>query len=116
MTSASCHWADVSLTPDDLAAAGSALAGHELTLSDLPQILRPLPALMSRLVNLHKAAGSLARIAPDLLVQPEVARAVEQAFMHAIVACMTDGEVIQRAEILLRNGAARGRFRTQMRR
>jgi transcriptional regulator GlxA family with amidase domain len=49
-----------------------------------------------RLLNLHEAAGNLARTAPDLLAQSEVARALEQAFLHAIIACMTDGEANQR--------------------
>jgi AraC-like DNA-binding protein len=95
VTSANCHWADVSLSPEDLAAAASALAGRELMLSDSPQILRPRPVLMSRLVNLQSAAGNLARTVPDLLTQAEVARALEQALTHAIVSCLTEGEVRQ---------------------
>ena len=50
---------------------------------------------MSRLINLHKAAGALAETAPDLLAQPEVARAMEQALTHAVVGCLTDEEVDQ---------------------
>ena len=96
VTSALCHWGDVSLTPDDLAAAGRALAGRHLTPSRVPQILRPRPALMSRLLDLHEAAGSLARTAPDVLAQFEVARALEQALVHAIVGCVTDREADQR--------------------
>ena len=68
MTPARCHWGDISLTWEDLAAAGRALAGHDLTPSPVPKILRPRPALMSRLLNLHEAAETLARTAPDLLV------------------------------------------------
>jgi hypothetical protein len=47
LTSASCHWGDLSLTWDDLAAAGRALRGVDQTTSALPQILRPNPVLMS---------------------------------------------------------------------
>jgi len=97
VTPAGCDWADVSLSPEDLAAGGSAIAGRELILPNSPQILRPRPALVSRLINLHKAAGGLAETAPDLLAQPEVARAVEQALTHAIVGCLTDEEVDQRS-------------------
>jgi AraC-like DNA-binding protein len=95
VTSAFCRWGDVSLTWDDLAAGERALAGGGLTPSPLPQILRPQPALMSRLLNLHEAAGSLARTAPDILVQSEVARALEQALIHAMIACMTDAATHQ---------------------
>jgi transcriptional regulator GlxA family with amidase domain len=52
---------------------------------------------MSRLLDLHEAAGSLARTAPDLLARSEVAWALEQAFLHAMIACMTDGEADQRS-------------------
>jgi AraC-like DNA-binding protein len=96
VTSALCHWGDVSITADELAAALRALAGRYLTPSYLPQILRPRSALMSRLMNLHEAAGTLARTTPDLLAQSEVARALEQALLHAIIACMTDEEADQR--------------------
>ena len=96
VTSALCRWGDVSIAADELAAAGCALAGRYLTPSYLPQILRPRSALMSRLLDLHEAAGSLAQTAPDLLAQSEVARAFEQAFLHAMIACMTDGEADQR--------------------
>ncbi len=65
MTSANCRWGDVSLSSEDLAAAGSALAGRDLIRSDSPQILRPRPAVMSRLIHLHGAAESLAKTAPD---------------------------------------------------
>jgi AraC-like DNA-binding protein len=90
MTSASCHWGDLSLTWDDLAVAGCALRGVDRTATALPQILRPRPALMSRFLNLHEVAGNMARTAPDLLAQPEVARALEQALIRAVIACVTD--------------------------
>jgi hypothetical protein len=86
VTPASCHWGDISLTWDDLAAAARALAACDLTPSPVPKISRPRPAVMSRLVNLHEAAGSLARTAPDLFAQSGVARALEQALLHAIIA------------------------------
>jgi AraC-like DNA-binding protein len=50
---------------------------------------------MSRLLNLHEAAGSMARNAPDLLAEPEVARALEQALIHAIIGCVGDEEADQ---------------------
>jgi AraC-like DNA-binding protein len=95
MTSANCRWGDVSLSSEDLAAAGSALAGRDLIRSDSPQILRPRPAVMSRLIHLHGAAESLAKTAPDLLTETEVARSLEQALTRAIVACLIEGEVNQ---------------------
>ena len=95
MTPVRCHWGDISLSWDDLAAAGRALTGCDLTPSPVPKILRPRPVLMSRLVALHEAAGSLARTAPDLVAQSDVARALEQALLRAIIACLTDEEADQ---------------------
>jgi hypothetical protein len=91
-SSAACHWGDVSLSPGTLAAAGIALAGHDPTPPDLPQILRPRPTLMSRLANLHQAATNLAQTAPDVLAQTATARAIEQDLIHALVASMIDDE------------------------
>ena len=53
-------------------------------------VVRPPPALMSRLLRLHKAATDLAATAPDILVHPEVARAMEQELVRAMFACLTD--------------------------
>jgi AraC-like DNA-binding protein len=41
------------------------------------------------LSNVHQAAGHLAKTAPDILAQPEVARALEQALADAIVSCIS---------------------------
>jgi AraC-like DNA-binding protein len=86
--SAFSHWGAVSVSPDEL----RALAGRNLTPSPSSKTLRPRPALMSRMMNLREAAVSLARTAPDLLAQPEVARALEHALLHAIIACVSDEE------------------------
>jgi AraC-like DNA-binding protein len=88
---AACRWGAMTLTVEDLAAAGQAIVGRELTASSLTYRLRPPPAMLSRLLQLHEAAGQLAKNAPDLLVKNEVARALEQALVHAMVACMSGG-------------------------
>jgi AraC-like DNA-binding protein len=90
LTSADCRWGDVSIPVDALAAAALAISGRDLTLSDVPQIVRPPRAAMSRLVSLHQHAVNLARTKPGLLAQPEVARSLEQALVHAVIGCMTD--------------------------
>ncbi len=50
---------------------------------------------MSRLSSLHEAAGHLAKTAPDILAKPEVARAMEQALVHAMISCMNSGEAAE---------------------
>jgi AraC-like DNA-binding protein len=40
-------------------------------------------------MNLHKAAAGLAHSAPEILVHPEVAKAMEQELVRTMVACLT---------------------------
>jgi AraC-like DNA-binding protein len=89
-TSTSYHCGGMSLMQEDFAALANVLVGYELTAPTTMQVVRPRPALMSRLLNLHKAAADLAATAPDILVHPEVAKAMEQEFVRAMIACLTD--------------------------
>ena len=110
LSSTACRWAAMSLMPEDLAAAGRAILGREVTApSPLTYRLSPPPAVLSRLLSLHEAAGHLAKTAPDILVHPEVARALEQALVHAMVSCISAGETAE-------TGSARHRHAAIMRR
>ena len=68
----------MSLTQEDLAAAGYAITGREVLAPSDTCCIKPTPKAMSLLSSLHEAAGHLAKTAPDILVQPEVARAMER--------------------------------------
>ncbi len=85
-------WAAMSLPPEDLAAAGQALTGRPLAAPRVTRVIRPRPTLMSRLMNLHKAAAGLAATAPDILAHPEVAKAMEQELVRTMVACLAEAE------------------------
>jgi AraC-like DNA-binding protein len=89
-TSTSYQCGGMSLSPEDLARFGEIFAGRELTAPAAMRVLRPAPALMSRLLNLHKAAGDLAETAPEILAHPEVARALEQELVRTMIACLSD--------------------------
>jgi AraC-like DNA-binding protein len=89
-SSAPCRWASMSLVPEDLAAAGKAIVGRELAPAAFARSLAPPAPVLSRLRKLHEAAGYLAKTAPDILAKPEVARAIEQALVEAIVFCLAD--------------------------
>jgi AraC-like DNA-binding protein len=45
---------------------------------------------MSKLTILHKAAADLATTAPDIFPHPEVSRAIEQALVAAMIACLAE--------------------------
>ena len=78
----------MSLTAEALAAAGEAIGGRPLALSSFSRRIEAPPRAMSRLLQLHGAAGDLAKTAPDILAKPEVARAMEQALIEAMVLCL----------------------------
>jgi AraC-like DNA-binding protein len=87
-SSAASGWGTMSLAPEDLAASGRAIIGRELTPpSFMLPIKPPIPSL-SRLLQLHEATGHLAKTAPDILAKPEVARAIEEALVEAMVLCL----------------------------
>lgn len=87
-SSAACGWATMSLTPEDLATAGITILDRELTPPTFMQPIRaPMPSL-SQLLKLHDAADHLAKTAPDILANPEVGRALEQALVEAMVLCL----------------------------
>src|SRR4051794_7130491 len=85
-----CRWGSMSLTSEALADIGRTLVGHELKPPAATRLIRPDPAAMTRLLQLHEAAGKLAVDAPDILAHPEVAKALEQQLVRAIVTCLTD--------------------------
>ena len=94
------HWGTLSLTHEDLAVAGRLLAGCELTAPSIMRRLRPSHRLVSRLLNLHEAVEKIADTPTHILTQPEAVRALEQALMHAMIMCMTDGSPVE-----MRSGA-----------
>jgi AraC-like DNA-binding protein len=53
--------------------------------------IRPPVLPLSRLLKLHEATGHLAKTTPDILAKPEVARAIEQALVEAMVLCLAGG-------------------------
>jgi AraC-like DNA-binding protein len=90
-SSAACGWGTMSLTPEDLAGASEAIIGQPVTPPSFPRWTKPRAPVTSRLLRLHEAAGHLAKTAPDILANPEVARAIEEALLEAMVLCLTEG-------------------------
>jgi AraC-like DNA-binding protein len=90
-SSAACGWGTMSLTPEDLAAASEAMIGRPLMPPSFPRWISPPAPVASRLLQLHEAAGHLAKTAPDILAKAEVARAIEEALLEAMILCVTEG-------------------------
>jgi AraC-like DNA-binding protein len=89
-SSAPCRWGSLSLVPEDLAAAGEAIIGRALLPATFARSQAPAAPVLSRLRKLHEMVGHLAKGAPDILAKPEVARAIEQALVEAMVFCLVD--------------------------
>jgi AraC-like DNA-binding protein len=88
-TNGDSQWGLISLPPEQLAASGRALTGLKITSPPAGRILRPLPSDAARLLRLHTKICRLAETRHKLIANPEVARALEQEFLHALVNCLT---------------------------
>jgi AraC-like DNA-binding protein len=109
-TSGHCRWTTLSLTRKDLAEASIALVGVDLASPSDSHRLRPSPALLSRLLSLHRAAEKLATYAPDVVAQPEAAGALEHAFVHAMIMCLSESIPVEMTSTALRHTAIIARF------
>jgi AraC-like DNA-binding protein len=87
-TTGPCSWSLLGLPPEHLETYGGALTGKPLSLPAAMRILRPAVRDAARLRRLHAQACRLAETRPKVLAHPEVARAIEQGLIHALVTCL----------------------------
>jgi AraC-like DNA-binding protein len=90
-TEANCDWGAMSLTKADLNASCLTVTGQEYKGSSR-HVVRPPPNLMSWLLRIHGMVGQIAKVTPDILYLPEVARALEQELLLVMIRCLTEGE------------------------
>jgi AraC-like DNA-binding protein len=83
----------MSLSVEDMASIGAAMAGCDLTPPKDALTVTPPAAAMARLQRLHMAAGQLAEDAPEIIANPDAARGLEQALIEAMIGCLGKGEV-----------------------
>jgi AraC-like DNA-binding protein len=84
-----CLWSLIALPPKDLEDYGRALSGKPLFAPTAGRVLRPRPRDTARLRRLHIQACRLAETKPKTLAHPEVARAIEQGLIQALVTCLS---------------------------
>src|SRR5713226_7707338 len=87
-TNGESQWGLISLPPEQLVACGKALTGLKITSPPAGRALRPSRRAAVRLLRLHSKACRLAETKHELIANPEVARALEQEFLHALVNCL----------------------------
>jgi AraC-like DNA-binding protein len=107
-TPGSFVWNVIALDPVQLGHYGRALSGKPFTLPSEGKILHPSARDMARLRRLQAQVCRLAETKPRLLAHTEVARAIEQGLIQALVACLTaastraDGPIKRYAMIMIR--------------
>lgn len=85
------HVGTMSVPAEDFPALCEAINGHYSLEEPGNTLVRPEPALMSKLRTLHKAVGELARNAPEVLERQEVRQALEEQLIHVMVRCLAPG-------------------------
>ncbi len=72
-SSGSANLASASLSLEDMASVGRAMAGRDLT-PPRDMLVTPPPSAMTKLQRLHAAAAHLAETAPEIIANPDAAR------------------------------------------
>jgi AraC-like DNA-binding protein len=104
------HWGTMSLTRKDLAAATRVFMGREIAGPSITRIVRPTPALMTRLLTLHELTARLAVTVPECFERPEVAKSLEHALVHAMIRCWAEGMSIEPCLRIRNHSAVMARF------
>jgi AraC-like DNA-binding protein len=85
------QYGTMSLPTDHISSYCRTIIGHDLPAERRSAIVRPHPALMSRLKRLHKIVEQLAHDIPDLLDLTAVRRSLEEQLIHVMVRCLAEG-------------------------
>jgi AraC-like DNA-binding protein len=91
-TAGPCRWGLTSLAPGDFTTYSQALLGAVSAPPHVTQILRPSPRPIDEFLRLHHQACRLAQTNPDIAAHLEVARALEQGLIHALINCIAPGQ------------------------
>jgi len=100
----------MSLPTDNLLASYRALIGRDFVAPTTTYLTRPDGALMSRLRELHKTAGQIAKTAPNLFDLPEVVRSLEERLTHVMLRCLAENAPSHASAGIRRHDAIVGRF------
>ena len=111
-----CQWGLISLSPDQFASYGKALTGQAIAPPHASRILSPVRAEVLRFQRLFAQACRLAEAARQKLIErPEVARALEQKLLHAIINCLAANETDDNPKTRHHHAAVMVRFEETLR-
>jgi len=100
----------IALTPEKLASWGRILAEKEIAPPTCGRILRPSSRSAGRLLYLFGSACRLVEMSPETIAHPEVARALEQELIPALIACLLPDERTFGPSFKPRHSAVMSRF------
>jgi AraC-like DNA-binding protein len=109
-SSSDFRYGTMSVPANDFPHLCSTIIGRDFPEKPHTLIVRPDPALMSRLLKLHRTVGQLAHDTPDLLELPEIRRVLEEQLIHVMVRCLADGASIETTTGGRRHDAIVARF------
>jgi AraC-like DNA-binding protein len=109
-SSGACQWGFISLSADQLASSSKALTGQAIASPALSRILRPLRAEIARFQVLFEQACHLAENGQRLIEHVEIARALEQEMLHAIVHCLAANQADESSNARHHHAALMVRF------
>jgi AraC-like DNA-binding protein len=110
-TTGSLGLGGISFPIEYITSVGATITGRDLTPPQQGSTFTPTPLAMTKLQQLHSAAGAFAEEAPAVLGHPEAACGLEQALIDAVLDCLGDGEVGEDKASLRRHAAIMRRFR-----
>lgn len=115
LSSRKCQWGLISLPAEQLAKCSAALTGRPILPPPSTSLLHPYGADLSRFQDLFQHACHLAVPANKLIEQPEVARALEQDMIHAVIHCLTGDGTESNSRTRSNHTALMTRFETALR-
>jgi len=105
-----CQWGMMLFSEKQLANCGEALTGHPIASPHVSRVLRPTRAEALGFRRLFRHACHLADIGRNLSGRPEVAKALEQEILCAVVHCLTADDADDIAKTRRRHAAVIVRF------
>lgn len=91
LSSGPSSFGSLSLPVEEWASIGDAL-GYDLTPPRDALLVVPSPAAMAKLQRLHAAASRLAEDAPEIIENLDIARALEQELIGAVIGCIAESK------------------------
>ena len=100
----------IALAPERLAFWSHALIETDVAPPTIARIVRPSGSAAKRLLHLYADACRLVEDSPQTIAHPEVARALEQELIHALIACLAPDSRPQSRPLQARRAAVMNRL------